>query len=85
MEKVVVPKFVADWYESNPKVTLYGLMVAFVITIGYKKEQLTKWAQSCEGRHFNGVINAQEVVAKMYLFGYEVEEDFKKLEKVEVD
>lgn len=67
MEKVVVPQFVADWYEANKKFTMYGLLKCF--EVGVKNEQLVDWIEAV------GKGEAQRVIAKMHLFqNYEVEE-----------
>lgn len=67
MEKVVVPQFVADWYEANKKFTMYGLLKCF--EVGVKNEQLVYWIEAI------GKGEAQRVIAKMHLFqDYEVEE-----------
>lgn len=71
MEKVVVPQFVADWYEEYKEFTVYGLMSAFVTTTNSKNKKMTDW------KELLGHENAQEVIAKMHLYGYEVEEEKK--------
>lgn len=71
MEKVVVPQFVADWYVENKPLTIYGLMCDFVTTTNSKNKKITHWKEEI------GSGNAQEIIAKMHLFGYEVEEEKK--------
>lgn len=68
MEKVVVPQFVADWYVENKPLTIYGLMCDFVTTTNNKNKKITHWKEAI------GSGNAQEIIAKMHLYGYEVEE-----------
>lgn len=71
MEKVVVPRFVADWYVENKPLTIYGLMCDFVTTTNSKNKKITHWKEEV------GSGNAQEIIAKMHLYGYEVEEEKK--------
>ena len=66
-KKVVVPKYVADWYEENKDYfewNLYNLCVDF-----HQRElpdDLYEW--------FNGISNKPiETLVRMKLFGYEVE------------
>lgn len=72
-EKVVVPKFVADFYEECENAALEFLITQLEAT--YSRGELGEWYRSCRGRHRNGRANAQEVIAKMKLYGYEVEKE----------
>ena len=78
MGKVVVPQFVADWYEERKdKYTIHGLIVELNKSNKKDNEKIYIWRRSCQGRHINKLSNAQEVIAKMHLYGYEVEEEKK--------
>ena len=72
MEKVVVPQFVADWYEENKNSYILGAILDKLEKT--KDENIVNWRGSCYGRHKNNFGNAQEVIAKMHIYGYEVEE-----------
>jgi len=70
MGKVIVPQYVADWYEENKNFTMYGLLKLF--EVGAKSEQLVCWSEEI------GKCEAQRVIAKMHLYkDYEVEEEKK--------
>ena len=74
MEKVVVPQFVADWYENNKfGYTLYGLL-GFLNGDYHSNVKLQEWVRNCHAKESNGMTHAQEVIAKMHLYGYEVVE-----------
>lgn len=72
-EKVVVPKFVAEFYEECENANLYFLITQ--LESEDFQSDLGKWYRDCEGRHISGRANAQEVIAKMKLYGYEVEKE----------
>lgn len=72
-EKVVVPKFVAEFYEGCKNANLYFLITQ--LESEDFQSDLGKWHRDCEGRHISGKANAQEVIAKMKLYGYEVEKE----------
>lgn len=74
MEKVVVPQFVADWFEQNKKgLTIYGLLHLFSDNY-FLYDGFRKWVKDYD---ING-SEAQDIIAKMYLFqDYEVEEEKK--------
>lgn len=72
-EKVVVPEFVAEFYEECANATLEFLITQ--LEAAYSRSELGEWYRSCSGRHRNGRANAQEVIAKMKLYGYEVERE----------
>jgi len=75
MEKVVVPQFVADWYEKYKKGrTIYGIIGLLNDLSKCNNEKMFTWKMNCEGRTDHELGNAQEVIAKMHLYGYEVEE-----------
>lgn len=69
-EKVVVPKFVAEFYESIRDNILSEKFKAFEITT---HEDVSKWYMDFKGRHNNNRTNAQETIAKMDLYGYTIE------------
>lgn len=75
MEKVVVPQFVADWFEQNKKgVTIYGLLHLFSDNY-YLFDGFRQWVEDYDLKE----EDAQEIISKMYLFqDYEIEVDEKK-------
>lgn len=72
-EKVVVKKFVAEFYEECKNATLYFLITQ--LESEDFQSDLGKWYRDCEGRHISRRADAQEVIAKMKLYGYEVEKE----------
>lgn len=78
MEKVAVPQFVANWYEQYKEgYTLYGILSELTDDY-YSIGKLDEWIRSVNNeRNDDGLANAQEIVAKMYLHGYEVEKEKK--------
>ena len=70
-QKVVVPQFVADWYENNKDYLEYNFqdwlkhLSEFRLS---KNEQFGKWVNEPEN-------NPAETLVKMKLFGYEVEQE----------
>jgi len=70
--KVIVPKFVANWFERNKKGhTIYGLLYLFSDNY-YLFDGFRKWVEDYNLKE----ADAQEIIAKMYLFqNYEVEEE----------
>lgn len=72
-EKVAVKKFVAEFYEGCENAPL-SFLITQLEDSDYN-EELGKWYRCCSGRHRNGRANAQEVIAKMHLYGYEVEKE----------
>ena len=70
-KKVVVPQFVADWYENNKDYLEYNFqdwlkhLSKFRLS---KNEQFGKWVNEPEN-------NPAETLVKMKLFGYEVEKE----------
>lgn len=72
MEKVVVPQFVADWFEQNKKgVTIYGLLHLFSDNY-YLFDGFRQWVEDYDLKE----EDAQEIIAKMYLFqNYEIKEN----------
>lgn len=78
MEKVGVPQFVADWYEKHEKGrSIYGIIGLLNDLSKCEDEKMFMWKMNCKGRSDHKLSNAQEVIAKMYLNGYEVEEEKK--------
>lgn len=73
MEKVVVPKFVADWYE----VWNTGFLGNKIAELEHASGRMEQWIDSLETDDRYGMEIAQEVIAKMHLYGYEVEEEKK--------
>jgi len=75
-EKVVVPEFVAYWYEKNKHD--YILSVILDELGATEDEAIVNWRGNCKGRFANHLANAEEIIAKMYLFeDYEIEEEKK--------
>lgn len=70
-QKPVVPQFVADWIERRRKRGEYSLLDAMHLTA--QSEDFRKWIMS--SKH-------QEVFARAWLDGYEVEEEKRYLVKV---
>ena len=78
MEKVVVPQFVADWYEKHEKGrSIYGIIGLLNDLSKCDDEKMFMWKMNCEGRNSHKLSNAQEVIAKMHLYGYEIEVEKK--------
>ena len=76
LEKPVVPKFVADWYEERKDYfdfNIYGFYKYFYSQ--GKHEEVKKWIDNAENK-------AIETLVKMKLYGYEVEKG--KLYTVEI-
>lgn len=75
MGKVVVPQFVADWYERNKKgYSLYGLLHSFAEDY-YLLPGLQEWVKDYNLKE----NDAQDILAKMYLFqDYEIEVEEEK-------
>ena len=78
-QKVVVPKFVADWYEEN-KDRFEGNLYLFVYNLtsifdGAKLNEFERWFLTTGTKPFKTLIN-------MHQFGYEVKEEKRYLVKV---
>lgn len=73
--KVVVPDFVAEWFEETNDFYILGKMLDELESS--KDERVQKWRHNCKGRHLNKHGNAQEVIAKMMMFGYTIEKPQK--------
>lgn len=73
MEKVVVPQCVADWYEEHKSSSLYKTLYRYLNNVGMSCE-LSQWQDSF-GKSFEENLNAvEEIIAKMHMYDYEVEE-----------
>ena len=69
MEKVVVPKFVADWYEGF---RYKSLRLVLNHLMSCEDQRIMEWVDK------NSPRSAQEIIAKMHLFqDYKVEEENK--------
>lgn len=70
MEKVVIPKFLAEWFKEvkGDKRTLYNTLSALKHT---EHVEVYDWYN---GDSTLGVYEKQQTIAKMHLNGYEVEE-----------
>lgn len=73
--KVVVPDFVAEWYEKTNTSYILGKMLELLEKSD--DERIAEWRWSCKGRMNNGLGNSQEVVARMMMFGYTIEQPQK--------
>lgn len=71
-EKVVVPKTVALFYEN---VKHYKLEEAFNQFEKTSDREVSNWYFNRKGRYDNNIVNAQETIAKMHLYGYEIEKE----------
>lgn len=71
-----MPQFVADWYEECEAESLYSTLSYFLNGVG-STEELEKWVETCEGESAYPKVNAEKKIAKMHLYGYEVEEEKK--------
>ena len=70
-KKVGVPKYIAEFYERVKHCELYDVFEKFEASDGIISEWYFNQNQS--GRHNSPVANAQEVIAKMHLYGYTIE------------
>lgn len=73
-EKIVVPKFVAEFYELYSSLDLQTILYRCDYSSS-RYEDFIKWYLNQDGRHKSGRSNSQEIIAKMYLYGYEVEKE----------
>ena len=78
-QKVVVPQFVADWYEEN-KDGFEGKLYQFVYNLtsifdGAKLNEFERWFLTTGTKPFQTLIN-------MHQFGYEVEKEKRYVVKV---
>lgn len=81
MEKIVVPQFVADWYDSafEQSSRLSRILSSFANEV-IKDDELFSWAKTYmyKGKHDNETSNVEEVIAKMYIYGFDVEVEEEK-------
>lgn len=75
VEKPTVPKFLAEWYEEISSYHLQALLDELNKWKDKEETEIKEWFYSCKGRHECGSANAYEIVARMKLFGYEVEKE----------
>ena len=74
MEKVVVPKFVADWFKEvkGDKRTLYNTLSALKHS---ENVEVCDWYKGDDTLDIHeNLYKKQQIIAKMHLYGYEVEE-----------
>lgn len=71
-EKVVVPKSVALVYENVKHYKLEEVFNQFEKT---SDREVSNWYFNRKGRYDNNIANAQETIAKMHLYGYEIEKE----------
>jgi hypothetical protein len=72
-QKVVVPQFVAEWYEENKDVFEFNVWdwIAFGDELEkLENKEFTSWINDCEG-------NPIQILVNMHQFGYEVEKEPK--------
>ena len=71
-EKVVVPKYIADFYEKRKYCILSVIFDEFKRS---EEQKVVDWYIDGRsgGRHVNGLANSQETITKMYLYGYTIE------------
>lgn len=77
MEKVVVPQFVADWYKEvkGDKRTLYNTLSALKHS---ENVEVCDWYKGDDTLDIHeNFYKKQQIIAKMHLYGYEVEEEKK--------
>ena len=73
-KKVVVPKFVADWYEDNKddfEIYLSGLCINFTCHRERLNDKLANWYEQLENKPIQTLVN-------MHQFGYEVDGEVEK-------
>ena len=71
-EKVVVPKYIADFYEKRKYCILSVIFDEFKKS---EEQKVVDWYIDGRsgGRHVNRLANSQETIAKMHLYGYNIE------------
>ncbi|WP_373718449.1 MULTISPECIES: DUF1642 domain-containing protein [Jeotgalibaca] len=69
-EKVGVPKYIAEFYESKKHLILSEILKEFETNT---EKEVADWYFSNNGRHVNTIANSQEVIVKMHLYGYTIE------------
>ena len=79
LQKVVVPQFVADWYEEN-KDGFEGNLYRYTLNIpstfdGAKLNEFERWFLNSGTKPFQTLVN-------MHQFGYEVEKEKRYLVKI---
>ena len=80
-QKIVVPQFVADWYEEN-KDNFEGNLFRYIINIssifdGAKINEFERWFLNASTKPFQTLVN-------MHQFGYEVEKEVEKEKEYKV-
>ena len=74
-QKVVVPKFVADWYEKHKDDLEYDIWEYILHWGKQQKSEFYEWMNHANNKPF-------QTLANMHQFGYEVEEEKRYLVKV---
>lgn len=72
LEKVFAPKSVALFYENVKHYKLEEVFNQFEKT---SDKEVSNWYFNQKGRYDNNIANAQETIAKMHLYGYEIEKE----------
>lgn len=69
-KKIKVPEFLAEWFEDSSMeyLTLCTYLQELLATSNPK---VSHWVNTCEGDSGVPYIDAQNIVAQMYLYGYE--------------
>ena len=78
LQKVVVPQFVADWYEEHKDNLEYNIWDWMKYNLGPKKRENVIFSQWL-GKTVN---NPVETLIKMKLYGYEVEKEKRYIVKL---
>ncbi len=74
-EKVVVPQFVADWYEKHKDDLEYDIWEYILRWEKQQKSEFYEWMNHANNKPFQTLIN-------MHQFGYEVEKEPKYIVKL---
>lgn len=74
-EKVVVPQFVADWYEKHKDDLEYDIREYILRWEKQQKSEFYEWMNHANNKPFQTLIN-------MHQFGYEVEKEPKYIVKL---
>ena len=70
-EKVGVPKYIAEFYESKKHLILSEILKEFETNT---EKEVADWYFSNTGRHDNTIANSQEIIAKMHVGEYYIQE-----------
>ena len=76
-EKPIVPQHVADWFEEMSLLTTLSYVLGELNKAYGNNQKMYKWVKTLTGPSPNDLANAQEIIARMFLDGYEIEEEPK--------